>query len=62
MDYPYFKENYEIIAIDLRKQQALDSDSRVIQQIHFTANLERAENTTVFFIIEKSKDTVLDFS
>ena len=30
-DYSYFKENYKIIAIDLSKQQALDSDPRAIQ-------------------------------
>ena len=55
LDYPYFKENYKIIAIDLRKQQALDADPRAIQQINFTANLDRAENTTMFFIIEEAK-------
>ena len=26
----YFKENYKLIAIDLSKQQALDSDQRAI--------------------------------
>ena len=31
LDYSYFKENYKIIAIDLSKQQALDSDPRAIQ-------------------------------
>ena len=29
-------------AIDLSKQQALDADPRAIQQINFTANLDRA--------------------
>ena len=51
-----------MIAIDLRKQQALDADARAIQQINFTANLDRAGNTTMFFIIEQAKETVLDFS
>ena len=51
-----------MIAIDLSKQQALDADPRVIQQIHFTANLDRAGNTTMFSIIEEVKETVLDFS
>ena len=60
LDYPYFKENYKIIAIDLSKQQALDVDPRAIQQINFTANLDRAGNTTIFFIIEEAKETVLD--
>ena len=49
LDYPYFKENYKMIAIDLSKQQALDADPRAIEQINFTANLDRAGNTTIFF-------------
>ena len=51
-----------MIAIDLSKQQALDADPRAIQQINFTANLDRGGNTTIFFIIEDAKETVLDFS
>ena len=34
-DYPYFKDNYKMIALDLSKQQALDADPRAIQQINF---------------------------
>ena len=55
LDYPYFKKNYKMISIDLSKQKALDADPRAIQQINFTANLDRAENTTMFFIIEEAK-------
>ena len=62
LDYPYFKENYKMIGTDLRKQPALDADPTAIQQINFTANLDRAENTTMFFILEEAKETVLDFS
>ena len=51
-----------MIAIDLSKQQTLDADQRAIQQINFTANLNRQGNTTMFFIIEEAKETVLDFS
>ena len=51
-----------MIAIDLSEQQALDVDPRAIQQINFTADLDRAENTIIFFIIEEAKETVLDFS
>ena len=61
LDYPYFKENYKVITIDLSKQQALDADPREIQQISFTANLDRAGNKTMLFIIEKAKERVLDF-
>ena len=62
LDYSYFKENYNMIAIDLSKQQALDADPRGIQQINFTANLEREGNTTMFFIIKQAKETVFEFS
>ena len=62
LDYSYFKDHYKTIAINLSKQQALDADPRAIQQINFTANLDRAENTTMFFIIEEAKETVFEFS
>ena len=48
--------------IDLSKQQALDPDPRAIQQIDFTANLDRAGNTRIYFILEEPKETILDFS
>ena len=38
LDYPYFKGNYKMIAIDLSKQQTLDGDPKAIQKIDFTAN------------------------
>ena len=62
LDYTYFKKYYKMIALDLSKQQALDADPKAIQQINFTANLDRAGNTTMFFITEEAKETVLDFS
>ena len=58
LDYSYFKENYKMIAIDLSKQQVLHADPRAIQQVSFTANLDRAGNTTMFFIIEEAKETI----
>ena len=61
LDYPYFRENYKMITIDLSKQQALDADPRAIQQINFAANLDRAANTAMFFFIEEAKESVLDF-
>ena len=62
LDNSYFKENYRMIAIHLSKQQALDADPRAIQKINFTANSNRAGNTTMFFITEEAKETVLDCS
>ena len=51
-----------MIAVDLSKQEALDADPRAIQQINFTANLDRAGNIRVYFILEEAKETILDFS
>ena len=53
--------NYKMIAIDLSKQQALDANPKAIQQNSVTANLNQPGNTT-FFIIEETKETILDFS
>ena len=62
LDYPYFKNSYKMIAVDLDKQQALDADPRAIQQINFTINLDRAGNTRIYFILEEAKDTILNFA
>ena len=51
-----------MIAVDLSKQQVLDADPKAIQQINFTANLDTAGNTRIYFILKESKETVLDFS
>ena len=46
-----------MIAIHLSKQQTLDADPRVNQQMNFTADLDR-----ICFILEEAKETVPDFS
>ena len=51
------KKNYGLIAVDLSKQNALDADSRAIQQIIFTGKVTAL--TRVFYILEKSKETIL---
>ena len=40
LDYNNSKEHCKMIAVDLNKQQELDSDSKAIQQINFTGSLE----------------------
>ena len=59
LDYDYFKKYYKLIAIDLSKQQVLQENEDLIQQINFIGRLEEAAN--VFIIIEK-KNTILKFS
>ena len=55
LDYLYFTNTYKMIAVDLSKQQALDADPRAIQQINFTANLDRAGNTGSTLFSKKQK-------
>ena len=55
LDYDY----YQLIAIDLSKQRELDADPRAIHQIEFIGMLKSRSN--VFTILEKSKETILEF-
>ena len=62
-DYNHFNKYYTMMTIDLSKQQELDADPKAIQQINFTGNLarQRNANTTLLFIIEEAKETILGF-
>ena len=59
LDYRYFKDHYNLIAVDLSKQNELDSDSRVVQQIEFYWMLKTTSQ--VCTVLEKSKETMLEF-
>ena len=61
LDHFYFKNYYKMIAIDLSKK-TLNADQKAIQQINSNENIERNENTTMLFIIGKSKENILNFS
>ena len=61
LDYIYFTSYFKMIAVDISKQQALDADPNAIQQINFTANLDRTENARFYFILEEAKETVFEF-
>ena len=58
-DYQYFKDNYQLIAVDLSKQKELDADPRAIQQIEFYGKL--GTDSQVCTVLEKSKETALEF-
>ena len=60
LDYEYFKEHYQLIAIDLSKQIELENKD-IKQQINFIGNLERDDGAVMFFIIEKIEKTILEF-
>ena len=59
LDYQYFKDHYQLIAVDLSKRKELDTDLRAIQQIEFYGMLK--SNTQVCAVVEKSKETILEF-
>ena len=59
LDYEYFKGHCKLIAIDLCKQIEL-KNPHLKQKINFTGRLEEI-NATMFFIIEKKKETTFDF-
>ena len=61
LDFAYFEKNYELIAVDLSKQKALDADPKAIQQIIFTG---KALNNLIriSYILEQSKEIMLEFA
>ena len=65
LDHSYFKNNYRFITADLSKQKVLDADSRAIKQIIFTGTIKATVANTriiIFYVLEKSKETILEFS
>ena len=59
LDFNYFDKHYKLVAVDLSKQKELDADPRAIQQIEFKYML--GANSTIYWVLEKSKETILDF-
>ena len=58
LDYAYYKKNYNLIATDLSKQTKLKDP----QQFNFTGKLSRNTEATMFFMVEKSEETIFNFS
>ena len=52
LDYQYYKDHYNLIAIDLSKLKELNADSRAFQQIEFFGMLKTT--TRVCTILENS--------
>ena len=59
LDFNYFDKHYKLIAVDLSKQKELDADPRAIQHIEFKYTL--STNSTIYWVLEKSKETILEF-
>ena len=59
IDFNYFDKHYKLVAVDLSKQKELDADPRAIQQTEFKYML--GTNSTICWVLEKSKETILEF-
>ena len=59
LDYNNSNKHYKLVAVDLSKQKELEADPRAIQQIEFKYMLET--NSTIYWVLEKSKETILEF-
>ena len=59
LSYEYFSKHYKLIAIDLSKEIELESTD-LKQQVNVIGKIEDDE-ATMFFIIEKSEETLLNF-
>ena len=59
LDYQFFKDHYNLIAVDFSIQKELGADSRAIQQIEFCGMLKT--NSQVCTVLEKSKILVQQY-
>ena len=60
LDYEYFSNHCKTIAIDLQTNKLENPDLK--QQVNCTGKLEEDNGATIFFIIEKSEETTLNFA
>ena len=60
LDYQNLKDHYQLIVVGLSKQKELDADPKANQQSEFYGKL--GTNSQVCTVLEKSKETVLEFS
>ena len=59
LDYDYFKKYNKLIVIDLSKQQVLQENEDLTQEVNFIGRLTEAAN--VFITIEKKENAILEF-
>ena len=55
LDYQYFKDHYQLIAVDLRKERELDVDPRAIRQIEFYGMLDTKSQVCTFYKRQKKQ-------
>ena len=60
LDYQYFRDHYQLICCNLSQQKELGADEKPNQQLEFYRKL--GTNSQMCTVLEKSKETVLEFS
>ena len=60
LDYQYFRDHYQLICCNLSQQKELDPDETANQQTEFYGKL--GIDSQVCTVLEKSKETTLEFS
>ena len=61
LDYKYFKDHYLITACNLSVQKELVTNPRNIQQVEVNFMLTGDNNSQILTVLEKSKETILEF-
>ena len=59
INFKYYRDHYQLIACNLSYQKELDADPRAIQKIEVNFMLDT--NSQILTVLEKSKETVLEF-
>ena len=66
LNYDYWKNYYKLICCDLSKQNVLDSNPKANQQTEFVYKIrdndENQVQAQILTVLEKEKETNLDFS
>ena len=66
LDYNYWKNNYKLICCDLSKQKVLDTNPKANQEVEFVYKLGNDDlnivNAQILTVLEKEKETTLEFS
>ena len=60
LDYDYFSKHYRLVATDLSRQIVF-KNTDTMQQINVIGRLDRYDEATIFFIIERTEETNFEF-
>ena len=62
LDYDWYLKDFNIAAVELSHQSVLNSDPEIFQQIEFVYKLGANLRADILTVLEKEKQTRLEFS